>query len=54
MDACQGPCLYHCTAKSNGNVKYLLVGLCLGLFLGVLLFKHCNNEQNKVPQHEEK
>jgi hypothetical protein len=22
--------------------------------LGVLLFKHCNNEQNKVPQHEEK
>lgn len=42
MDNCQGPCLHHCTAKSNENIKYILIGLCVGVFLGFLLFKYCN------------
>jgi hypothetical protein len=33
MDNCQGPCLHHCTAK----IKYILIGLCVGVFLGFLL-----------------
>ena len=44
MDICNGPCLHHCTAKTNENIKYLLVGLGVGLLIGFILLKKCNTQ----------
>jgi len=49
MDTCKDLCLHHCAVKNNEHIKYLIIGLFIGLFLGFLLYKHCNNDNNKLP-----
>jgi hypothetical protein len=40
MDACQGPCLHHCTAKSRVSGTYFATGLGIGLVIAALVFKY--------------
>ncbi len=49
MDTCEGPCLYHCTTTTE-NTKYLIIGICVGLFLGYILFR---NAKHLTIKHDE-
>jgi hypothetical protein len=52
MNSCSGPCLQHCYSKSK--LKYILIGIFIGLVISYLFKKNKKDRKNKKDKKNKK